>query len=121
MQSFIESTASMSALDRMRVIAPPLLRFARQTREILGRPAMMRRLLIGGGDADQHRLAVSPAEEIDRDRQRDRFWADKLARFFAAIRPPNHRTVIDLARESGRHRDRRQTRIGAETRCERRA
>src|SRR5258706_7582064 len=120
MQSFIERTLSMSALDRMRVIAP-LLRLARQTREILGRPAMMRRLLIGGGDADQHRLAVSPAEEIDRDRQRDRFRSDKLSRLFAAVRPPHHRAIIDLARESGGYCNRRQTRIGAETRCERRA
>src|SRR6266567_3652123 len=99
MQSFIERTLSMSLLDRMRVIAA-FLRFARQTREILGRPAVMRRLLIGGGDADQHGLAVSPAEEIDRHRQRDRFRADKLARFLAAIRSADHGAIIDLARES---------------------
>src|SRR5258706_8900593 len=115
MQSFIERTLSMSALDRMRVIAR-LLRLAGQTREILGRPAMMRRLLIGRGDADQDRLAVRPAEEIDRDRQRDGFGPDQLARLFAAIRSAYHGAIIDLAREACGHRDGGQTRIGAETR-----
>src|SRR6478672_317217 len=98
MQSFIESTFSMSALERMSVIAPPS-RLAREAREILGRPAVLRRCLIGRRDADQHRLAVSTAEKIHRDRQRDLFGADKLARQFAAVRTARHGAVIDFARE----------------------
>src|SRR4051794_26232091 len=104
MQSCIESTLSMSALERMSVMAP-FSRLARQAREILGREAVMRRRFICRGDADQHCLAVSPAEEIDRNRQRDGLGADKLARAFAAIRATHHGTIIDLAREPRRHRD----------------
>jgi len=48
---------------------------------------MMRRLLIGRSDANQNRLAVSATEKIDRDRQRNLFRSDKLARLFATIRP----------------------------------
>ena len=73
---------------------------------------MFRRLLIRRRDAEQHRLAKSTAEKIDRYGQSDRLRRQQIARSLAAIGAANRRAIVDLLDVPGGYDNCRVPRIG---------
>src|SRR6516225_2913378 len=72
----------------------------RLLREVLGRFAMVRRALVGGGDADQHRLAERTAEKVDADFFSTGWKAEEIRRAIAA-RPAALVIIAYIASLSG--------------------